>query len=118
MLRDLCSIFANFSSAPEFCLECARSGYYDAELVAKAGKTCRKLNLLTPENLESFESLAEKVDAASRDVEDFDELTKDAPDEFLDPLMCTYVSLNYWLQELNVWTHVCMYYSEAKHFAI
>jgi hypothetical protein len=91
MLRDLCTIFANFAQSPEFCTECARSGYYDAELVHKAAKTCRKLNLLTPENTKSFESLSASVDAASKEVEDLDELTADAPDEFLDPLLMTFM---------------------------
>ena len=91
MLRDLCTIFANFAQSSEFCTECARSGYYDAELVLKAAKTCRKLNLLTPENMKSFESLSVSVDGASKEVEDLDQLTADAPDEFLDPLLMTFM---------------------------
>ena len=91
MLRDLCAIFANFVSAPEFIVECAQSGLYNAELVAKAAKTCRKLNLLEDNRLEAFESLTLKVNEALKAVDIFDELIKDAPDEFLDPLMCTFM---------------------------
>ena len=91
MLRDLCAIFANFVSAPEFIVECAQSGLYNAELVAKAAKTCRKLNLLEDNRLEAFESLTLKVNEALKEVDIFDELIKDAPDEFLDPLMCTFM---------------------------
>mmetsp|Transcript_338 Transcript_338/g.491 ORF Transcript_338/g.491 Transcript_338/m.491 type:complete len:880 (-) Transcript_338:180-2819(-) len=91
MLRDLCAIFASFSSAHEFQVECAKSGYYNTDLMTKSVKTCRKLNLLTGESMELFESLAEKVKTASKHVGDDDALVADAPDEFLDPLMCTFM---------------------------
>lgn len=92
MLRDLCSIFASFSPAKEFQIECAKSGYYKAELVSKSVKTCRKYNLLEGESMELFASLGGKVEAVARNVADDNALTADAPDEFLDPLMCTYMT--------------------------
>lgn len=91
MLRDLCAIFANFSSADEFVLECARSGYYNADLIIKSVKTCQRLQLLTGEAMDDFAALTGRVAEASKGVEDFDTLTADAPDEFLDPLMCTFM---------------------------
>eukprot|EP00978_Attheya_sp_CCMP212_P044667 scaffold317964_cov58-Attheya_sp.AAC.1 len=92
MLRDLCSIFASFASAPEFQQECAKSGYYNAELVSKSVKTCRKLNLLTGESMEWFETLPDLVEAAARNVESDELMTADAPEEFLDPLMFTFMT--------------------------
>lgn len=91
MLRDLCAIFALFSSAPEFQLECAKSGYYSAELVTKSVKTCKKLQLLTGKSMEMFEVLPDLVAAAAQSVASDDALLVDAPDEFLDPLMCTFM---------------------------
>lgn len=91
MLRDLCSIFACFSSATEFQTECAKSGYYSADLVNKSIKTCRKLQLLTGDDLERFASLLNKVESAGKNVAFSEALTADAPDEFLDPLMFTFM---------------------------
>jgi ubiquitin conjugation factor E4 B len=91
MLRDLCAIFALFSAAPEFQIDCAKSGYYSAELVEKSVKTCRKLNLLKGKSMENFATLPALVAAAAQSVASDDVLLTDAPDEFLDPLMCTFM---------------------------
>lgn len=91
MLRDLCAIFALFSTSQDFQLECAKSGYYNFELMAKSVTTCRKLNLLTGESMEAFAALPIGVSSASKLVATDDALTSDCPDEFLDPLMCTFM---------------------------
>jgi ubiquitin conjugation factor E4 B len=91
MLRDLCAIFALFSTSQDFQLECAKSGYYNLELMAKSVTTCRKLNLLTGESMEAFAALPIGVSSASKLVATDDALTSDCPDEFLDPLMCTFM---------------------------
>ena len=91
MLRDLCAIFALFAEAPDFQVECAKSGYYSQELVTKSVKTCQKLNLLTGRSMELFASLPDLVDVAAKTVASDDELLVDAPDEFLDPLMCSFM---------------------------
>jgi len=41
--------------------------------------------------MKSFEALSVSVEAASKEVEDLDELTADAPEEFLDPLLMTFM---------------------------
>lgn len=92
MLRDICSIFATFSSAEEFQVACAKSAFYKLDLLSKSVKTCRKHNLLTGDSMTQFETLADKVETAARNVEDDDALTADAPDEFLDPLTCTFMT--------------------------
>jgi ubiquitin conjugation factor E4 B len=91
MLRDLCAIFALFAKLPEFQVECAKSGYYNAELVTKSVKTCKKLNLLTGESMEAFSSLPELVEVAAKTVAIDDALLADAPEEFLDPLVLTFM---------------------------
>jgi len=94
MLRDLCSIFACFAPCDEFQIDCAKSGYYSAELLNKSIQTCRRLNLLAAGNnndMEAFASLPSMVQSATLKVQSDEELTADAPDEFLDPLMCTFM---------------------------
>ena len=91
MLRDLCAIFALFSTAQDFQVECAKSGYYNSELMAKSVTTCRKLNLLTGASMEAFADLPLAVNEACELVASDDALTSDCPDEFLDPLMCTFM---------------------------
>ena len=91
MLRDLCSIFACFAAAPEFQTECAKSGYYNSDLLTKSIKTCRKLQLLSPKEMTLLESLPSEVEAASGDILLDEALVADAPDEFLDPLMFTFM---------------------------
>lgn len=41
--------------------------------------------------MDLFASLPLKVQAASKHVEDYEALLADAPDDFLDPLMCTFM---------------------------
>jgi len=91
MLRDLCSIFATFSGATEFQDHCAKSGYYNRDLMDKAIKTCNKFKLLTTSNLDLFAILLEKVEFAVKNVKYDEALMTDAPEEFLDPLMCTFM---------------------------
>jgi len=91
MLRDLCAIFALFASAQEFQQECAKNGC-DASMLRNAVKTCQKLNLLMGESIIAFESLPGLVDEASRSVAEDEALVADAPDEFLDEIMSTFMS--------------------------
>ena len=90
MLRDLCAIFALFAGSPEFQVECAKSGC-NPDLLRSAAKTCRRLNLLTGESIEAFESLPDLVEKSSRSVEEDEALLADAPDEFLDEIMSTFM---------------------------
>lgn len=90
MLRDLCAIFALFASAEEFQQECARNGCNTTTLRA-AVRNCVKLNLLTGESIIAFQSLPDLVDNASLSVADDEALVADAPDEFLDEIMSTFM---------------------------
>lgn len=90
MLRDLCAIFALFASATDFQLECAKSGC-NPGMLRSAIKTCQKLNLLTGASMKAFESLPDLVDQASRSVAENEALLADAPDDFLDEIMSTFM---------------------------
>lgn len=91
MLRDLCAIFALFASTNQFAVECARQSDESPKLLAKAVQTCRKLVLLTGESMQALASLPDAVQAATANVALEEALTQDAPDEFLDPLLSTYM---------------------------
>ena len=91
MLTDLCETFSSYADASLFQENCAKSGYYTGDLMKKAVKTCSKLNLLKNESMTIFSSLPDRVEAVSKTIEDDEALTIDAPDEFLDPLMCTFM---------------------------
>jgi ubiquitin conjugation factor E4 B len=91
MLSDLCSIFATYSAAPVFQEQCAKSGYYTKALMDDAVKTCTKYNLIQGESLQLFSLLPDRIAAMSDTIERDEALLTDAPDEFLDPLMCTFM---------------------------
>lgn len=91
MLSDLCDIFASYTDAKIFQEHCAKSGYYTTELMTTAVKTCKKINMLKEERMSIFSSLPAKIEDISKSIEDDEALTIDAPDEFLDPLMCTFM---------------------------
>jgi ubiquitin conjugation factor E4 B len=92
MLRDLCSILASFTDEREFQEHCAKSGYYSSELLDKTVKTCAKLNLLTEVSMKVLNTLPGKIETAATSIKDDEALYEDAPDEFLDPLMFTYMA--------------------------
>jgi len=91
MLRDLCAIFALFSCEEIFRSECAKSGC-DLNLLKKAVKTCQKLGLLTGDSITAFESLPDLVETASQSVAADEALFTDAPDEFQDEIMTTFMT--------------------------
>jgi len=90
LLRDLCAIFALFTANETFQDECAKSEC-DPDLLRSAVKTCRKLGLLTGESMVAFESLPDAVRAASERVSADEALVADAPDEFLDEILSTFM---------------------------
>jgi ubiquitin conjugation factor E4 B len=90
MLRDLCSIFALFSTSSIFQEECAKAGC-NPDLLRDAAKPIRKFNLLTGELIASFEALPDAIDIAYKAVSADNELFADAPDEFLDEIMATFM---------------------------
>lgn len=92
MLQDVCVVFSSFAAATEFQLECAKSGYYTLDLMSKAVKTCRKLNLLIGESMELFALLETKVAEASKVMAGEEDLYDDAPDEFMDPLLSEFMT--------------------------
>lgn len=93
MLRDLCAIFALFSSSERFQEECAKAGDKNStpDLIRSSVKTCRRLNLLKGESMTAFEALPDLVQKAFERVSADEELYEDAPDEFLDALLSSFM---------------------------
>lgn len=90
MLRDLCSIFALFSASEAFQVECAKAGC-DPGLLRDAAKPLRKFQLLTGDALAAFVALPDRIAAAAAHVSADEALYADAPDEFLDEIMNTFM---------------------------
>ena len=90
MLRDLCAIFALFAANPVFQTECAKANC-DVKMLKKAVQTCLRLNLLTGESMEAFQSLPDAVETAAKRVAVEEKLLEDAPDEFMDALLNTFM---------------------------
>lgn len=90
MLRDLCAIFALFSSSKIFQQECAKSGC-DPDLLRSAVKTCRRLNMLTGESMTAFELLPGLVESEYERVLEDEALKADAPEEFHDEILSTFM---------------------------
>lgn len=60
-------------------------------MLNSAVKTCQRLNLLVGESLSAFQSLPNLVAQASRVVADDEALMEDAPDEFMDEILTTFM---------------------------
>jgi len=90
MLRDLCAIFALFASSEVFQIECANARC-NTNMLRKAVQTCQKLNLLTGESMEAFRSLPDAVETAAGHVAIEEQLLEDAPEEFMDALLSTFM---------------------------
>jgi ubiquitin conjugation factor E4 B len=90
MLRDLCAIFALFAESKIFQEECAKSGC-DPNLLRSAVKTCRRLHLLEGESMDALASLPDTVETSKKQVAQDEELLVNAPDEFLDEIMSTFM---------------------------
>ena len=80
----------NNLSSEAFQLQCAKAGC-DSKLLKDAHKTCLKLGLLTGESLQALEKLPEAVKTMSELVQADEDLVQDAPDEFLDEILSTFM---------------------------
>ena len=91
MLRDLCVIFSSFAKITDYQIHRAKNSYYNAELMNKSVKTCDKLGLLAVPDMIRFASIPGSVGTAAQNVQDDETLLAGALEEFLDPLMCTFM---------------------------
>lgn len=90
MLRDLCYIFSLFATAAVFQEDCAKSGC-DPGLLRQALKTVRRLNLLQGDRLEAFALLPDLMEGAAQRVAEDEKLLADAPEEFLDEILSSFM---------------------------
>ena len=101
MLRDLCYIFSLFAAAPVFQEECAKSGC-DPRLLRQALSTVTRLHLLEGDQLQAFSALPEWMEQAAQRVAQDELLVADAPEEFLDEILSTFMKDPVWLPSGHV----------------
>lgn len=89
MLRDVCSTIARFAPHAEFHDSVAASGFFTPELLQKTISTIRRNRILGAEKLEALQSLVDSVQSVIASTAQEDKNLGQAPDEFLDPLLCT-----------------------------
>lgn len=89
LVSDISKIYLNLGENVEFCKAVSGDGRsYSEELFPKAVKVLQKIGT-SPMILSDFESLHSKICKISRAQKEEEELTLDAPEEFLDPIMGT-----------------------------
>ncbi|CAE7456350.1 PUB1, partial [Symbiodinium microadriaticum] len=93
ILQEICVTMSHFSACEKFWVAVAGDGFYETNdgkvPLEKAVATVRKLNLLTSAQMTALSSLLENAAKARSSYKDIDDLTNEAPEEFLDPLMAT-----------------------------
>ncbi|KAG7368012.1 ubiquitin elongating factor [Nitzschia inconspicua] len=88
LLRDLCAIFALFSTNPEFQMACAEAGCKPSDLRSAVSK-CHKYSLLTGKSMADFDALPDAVEKAAQKVAEEEVLLGEIPEEFTDPIVQT-----------------------------
>lgn len=90
MLGKICDTLVNFSTALSFQEAVSKNGFYTTQpsVLPKAVNTVRKHHILTVERLESLDNLCKTVAEMKAACVDED-ADGEAPDHFLDPLLCT-----------------------------
>lgn len=85
LLKSLNHIYCSFSTEHSFVLAISQDGRsYTPELFEEAVKVLRKY-----EDVENLEELARKVKEEAKNSDDSERFMKEAPEEFLDPIMST-----------------------------
>jgi ubiquitin conjugation factor E4 B len=93
MLGEICETIANFAASPVFQQAVSKSGYYvtNPTVLPKAVNTVKKHRILSLEQLELLDRLcAAAAEFKANTVEE--DADGEAPDHFLDPLLCTVMS--------------------------
>ena len=90
LLAEIVSVYLNLRDKPNFILAVARDGRsYRPETFDKASEVLRKFVLKSPQEMQQWEKLQEKIAQAKREDDAAEEDLGEIPDEFLDPLMFT-----------------------------
>jgi ubiquitin conjugation factor E4 B len=89
MLQDIVATFIAFSASKVFHKAAAQSVFYDEEAFGKSVQIAQRLKLLPESELLKFKHLAADIKVAAAVELANEEALGDAPDEFLDPLLCT-----------------------------
>ena len=91
MLLEISATLVHFARHAKFHGAVAENGYFvqNAGLLPKSLATLQRLRVLSDAQLAEYEALCAAVEAAASALTTNDAALADAPDEFLDPLLCT-----------------------------
>lgn len=92
MLKEILSAILHFAEYPSFWKAIASDGYYgDGKQFKKAVETFKKLRLIEPGSIDDILlfNLVNEVDKEYHFSKRVEALVEDAPEEFLDPILCT-----------------------------
>lgn len=88
LLADIMTVFVNLSGQPTFVQAIARDGRsYRPENFDKAKELMQGFALMSPEQLQTWQTLGERVAETKEAEEQEEEDLGEIPDEFLDPLL-------------------------------
>ena len=89
LLRNIAKMYCALAPSPSFAAAVASDGMsYDTNLFAKAIRIIRRENLLDPPSQLVFERFSDEARQHAASAQRSDEDLGEAPDEFLDPIMC------------------------------
>ena len=91
MIVQIVKVYLNMGKKTEFLEEVAvefAEDFYEEGIFDKAGSILRRLSLLNPADLERWSKFTEQVVQAVLVARETDQFMDDAPNEFLDPLLC------------------------------
>lgn len=92
MLHDVCAALLHFIDTPLLVQTMANDGFYDdGSSLKKAIVTVTKLHLFPVEEVSRLQSLHQRVAAHVENIAKVNDILANAPDEFLDPLLSTFM---------------------------
>ncbi|KDO32860.1 hypothetical protein SPRG_02553 [Saprolegnia parasitica CBS 223.65] len=88
MLREVVETILHFAQYESFQMAVASNGLYDPAVYRKCVHILQRTQLIPPPGVSTFENLADTVEALHASNALDDAAYSDAPEEFMDPLLC------------------------------
>ena len=91
MLKQIASVYLNMSTEAAFLNEVSKEfsqDFYDVAIFSKTNKLLTRMNLLTTADINKWAAMSATLCALIDEMRGEDAFMDDAPDEFLDPILC------------------------------
>ena len=91
MLKQIASVYLNMSTEAAFLNEVSKEfsqDFYDVAIFSKTNKLLTRMNLLTTADINKWAAMSATLCALIDEMRNEDAFMDDAPDEFLDPILC------------------------------